>query len=248
MKSMALTTAYLDDSATDKGQPVVVVGGVVANNSSWLKIEPAWKAILKRRGVSHFHASQFENRRGEFKGWDKADKAELMEKLITLLKKQRCKVFAQGICVSAFENVIGEFPHLDTNPYILCLESCVSQMMTWIQRKRHAQPMLIVIEAGQSHHKSRYMRKWQEQLRVLEMQRRYKIKRILTVSKRECILLETADLVAYELQKLMKNVVLDKTDHIRPSWEALEPMMIQSDFGMVLEDMQMRKTLKSCRL
>lgn len=245
---MASLTAYIDDSGSDRGQPVVVIGGVVANDSSWGKIEPAWRAILEKYGVGSFHASKLEQRYGEFRGWSKGDRAELMAKLIGLLRSQRCKVFAYGVNVEVFSEVIDELPHLDANPYILCLEAYISVLMTWVQRKSHAQPMVIMIEAGQSHHNSRYMRKWQQQLRTIEMRDQYRVDSIVTMFKSQNVLFEAADLVAYEMYKMFKSVILNKTDHSRPSWGALETMAIEQASGLILTEDQMRTTLKSCKL
>ncbi|HEV2180502.1 MAG TPA: hypothetical protein VGR59_09285, partial [Gemmatimonadaceae bacterium] len=73
---MNLYSAFYD-AAGQETQPelhVVACAGVVATADKWRKFEAEWRDILDRFGVSEFHAKDYANRAGQFKGW-KADDA-----------------------------------------------------------------------------------------------------------------------------------------------------------------------------
>ena len=75
-KFMVLT-AYFDESGTHgRDSPKVIVGGFVADHDHWLSYESQTRALFDAYGVDVFHAKQFKDTKGPFKGWGASKKIE----------------------------------------------------------------------------------------------------------------------------------------------------------------------------
>ena len=68
---LALLKAYFDESGIHKGSPVCVVSGFVAPSKRVLYLSHDWQVnVLFKHGIDYFHAKDFAQRNGQFKGWD----------------------------------------------------------------------------------------------------------------------------------------------------------------------------------
>src|SRR2546422_958472 len=66
-RMLAVLIAYIDESGAHGGpDDVFTVGGFVARDERWRRIEGTWNRLLARRV---FHMVDFENRCGEFEDW-----------------------------------------------------------------------------------------------------------------------------------------------------------------------------------
>jgi len=70
--------AYLDDSGTHKGSPVIVLGALVGTPAQWEKFEIDWKIKLNspvpgKPPLKAFHLSHCRNKHGEFSSYNNAE-------------------------------------------------------------------------------------------------------------------------------------------------------------------------------
>ena len=72
--------AYLDESGHPSDHDgVVTVAAVVSDEQGWCAFEEQWAHALQQYGISTFHMTDYENRRGEFRQWGRhAKKARLL--------------------------------------------------------------------------------------------------------------------------------------------------------------------------
>ncbi len=80
-----ILTAYLDESGTHQGSPIMVMGGWVATADCWNEIDLAWNSILARDGLSHIHATKLVNGNGEFRGWSEDRRLALIDELTEIV-------------------------------------------------------------------------------------------------------------------------------------------------------------------
>ena len=74
--------AYLDDSGTDNQSPIVLMAGYVARLRDWMRFESRGRKLLKQAGVNGpFHAKEFQNNNGAFKGWKPAKQLAFVTEL-----------------------------------------------------------------------------------------------------------------------------------------------------------------------
>lgn len=239
---MAFLSAYIDDSGKPELE-VVYVGGAVATTASWLVLEPAWTELLRKHGVKAFHASDFNNKLGEFFGWTEERKRALSIPLINLIIEAQCWLFGMGCRTCDFRMVKPEFPNVKVNVYELCVELCINRLMDWAKKQDDVEPIQVNIEGGNKH-TSFLIRKWIEQLESVEMQQKYRISGISILPKVQYIPFQVADLIAYEHFKLYKQYWFTDRSRIRPSMEALESRILEE--SSYIEDVkQMRSTFQS---
>ena len=109
-----MLTYYCDESyASDPQQGrkgIFVVGGFLAEEKTWTKIERRWAACNKRHGVSQYHATEVNGRRGEFKGWTDAQRNKYSKKLLEILKDQENKLCGVSIGINRkdYERLVSE--------------------------------------------------------------------------------------------------------------------------------------------
>ena len=73
----AVLFAYMDPSGTHAGSPVISISGFVADESTWIAFDEAWKGVLEKPSwpsqLSRFHITAV---RGNFRG-ERASNLEL---------------------------------------------------------------------------------------------------------------------------------------------------------------------------
>ena len=116
---MASFQAYFDESGTHDQSPMVVVVGALARKSSWDAIVPRWSAVLKRFGVTCFHATDLNNSRGEFDGWGRSDRRELYRRLFKVIKSEPVMEIGNAVPRAVLNTVKKDFPRLRITAYQL---------------------------------------------------------------------------------------------------------------------------------
>src|SRR5207248_886678 len=106
--------------------------GFVAPASVWTdRFEPAWRAILDREAVSHFHMTDFENYRGEYEGWERDRHDQFIKDLIAVIRATDPYGIAMTLDLVAFRELANELTAIDIRkPYHLCAQWCVGVLLT----------------------------------------------------------------------------------------------------------------------
>jgi hypothetical protein len=150
---IAVFKFFLDDSARGG---VFAVGGYVAHISQWEKFEEEWRPRLRQAGVDVFHATDFYNAHGEFKGWDYKKQIKFAKLFTAIAEKQTEIGIAHAIDVAAFNELLAPIlaarywtPHGKVTPLIWCTRTVLAALVN-----RHSQfvpptqPLQIIFETG----------------------------------------------------------------------------------------------------
>ena len=117
-------TAYFDESGHSASTRVVAIGGAMTGPKQWGEVRPRWKAALDKFGVRVFHMTDFENRQGEFSGWDEDRKRGLLSELIISVENI---VFLMGAAVVVRDFKLlprtGEYGTFQ-DPWYFCYQQC----------------------------------------------------------------------------------------------------------------------------
>jgi hypothetical protein len=86
---MAMLAAYFDASGTHDGCPVITISGFIAPVGKWKTFQSKWHDIINKAGLlpnpGIFHMTDFESRKGDYKGWSDAKRLFVLKKLITAI-------------------------------------------------------------------------------------------------------------------------------------------------------------------
>lgn len=77
--------ARLDESGTDGTSSYTILAGSVATVEQWEIIEKKWADRLEVNNVSAYHAKEFNNREGDFKGWSDFKRNRFKSSLLKIL-------------------------------------------------------------------------------------------------------------------------------------------------------------------
>jgi len=201
---------YCDESYDSKSKKsdVFVVGGFVAEEDVWTKIERRWIAKNKRVGVSCFHASHINARDYEFAGWTPQRSKRYVKDLLQILRQQRRKLHAVsiGILVKDYERIISEHGRdMLGSPYIVCFKECIALIAEELHDSTHNWPKdekfsVILdrnpfqLEAIDVFYKMKDNPKWRAA---------YRLGVCTSGSTKEFVGLQPADLIAYETFRLI---------------------------------------------
>ena len=83
----SLYSAYFDESGTHAASDTVAVAGFVSNVTQWDMFSQKWGQVLKESKLEYFHMTDFENSQGQFSGWSKEEKHDLLNKLLPIISE-----------------------------------------------------------------------------------------------------------------------------------------------------------------
>jgi hypothetical protein len=115
---------FIDESYGGEAVPKIFsLSCMVANNSEWVFHEWDWVSLLEstntelesqgRPRISRFHASDFSNSLGEFRGWSKEEKVEFSQRLIAIFRKHPAHIYGYDI---PLQLMVDEMPETKANP------------------------------------------------------------------------------------------------------------------------------------
>jgi hypothetical protein len=208
---------FFDESGCHAAAKILTVGGWVATLSEWEKFERQWRLALKREGVSEFHFTDFDNNRGEYRGWSKERKEGFIKRIFKVLDSRDLKGFSGAIHIPDFKEVTqGSGTQLEEkpSPYLICQQYCIEMISKTINQKVYYvfdQQLELdhpaVVNFYQT--KNRFP-EWGEKMAGISFQ-----------SKSDFVELQAADLLAYETAKSTHNRFFDPTRPVRKSMLAL---------------------------
>jgi hypothetical protein len=147
-----LFAAYFDASGKEDTFTFLTVGGAGSPVKKWIRFEKQWSDVLRREGVSEFHATDFASSKGEYKGWkgDKARRSKFVCDLSKIIKENTNKLFLATVEMEAWRDVNNEYclEEFFCSPYSLAGFTVVEQAMKWAQNKRVGTPLKIFFEDG----------------------------------------------------------------------------------------------------
>lgn len=192
---MATWIAYCDGSGTHAESTFVTAGIVLATTNTWKKLQPRWLGVLRTYGLNRYHASDFNNSKGDFERLTRESQLLCHVELIATLSRVNLQFVTHSIRRSEFELALREMPQVQRiEPYDYLLEVGILGIKNWGEKKGLNATIDVVIESGERHGSN-----------VFKILRKAcckgvlgKILHISISTKDDCLPLQIADLIAYE--------------------------------------------------
>ena len=96
----------MDESGIHDNSPVLTVAAYVARPKDWRVWTKKWNAA--KRPIKVFHAVDCANLRGEFKGWNVADRDVLVAKILPVIANGGLEGVVIGIHMDEFRKAVGD--------------------------------------------------------------------------------------------------------------------------------------------
>lgn len=122
VRKFLMLKAYIDDSCVGKG-PVYVLGGGLADGSTWAKVSAAWDDVLRiRPRIKYFKFEEAVNLKKQFSGISEESPDEKMLLLYELLQEYKVIFLSCSVREDVFTDWYSRLPDESfSNPYILLL-------------------------------------------------------------------------------------------------------------------------------
>jgi hypothetical protein len=131
--------AYFDESGHPADCSLLTVAALVAPEKAWAAFEGKWRRILRRYRVTVFHMTDYENRQGEFAGWDIDKRIAFISDLAAIIKNTIVYGVAASIPMPFWKDSIGAFLSDERSkrtrqvPYIHLLGSCIEDIEEFVK-------------------------------------------------------------------------------------------------------------------
>lgn len=210
---------YLDESGTHDDSPVIVVAGYIARPSHWGRWTTDWNRAKGRIRV--FHSAQCNQFKGEFEGWSRDGRDNLVKGLIKVIADHEMVGVAVGMDLDAFVQAVSGYPKvvaLFQEPYGACFQWLLMTTLIHLNRYEPGRPLALVHEVNDykqiALNAFEWAKNWSKEAGLSN-----ELVSLTFGDKATYPPLQSADVLAYEANRLLRN----PEKHDRPSWKALNP-------------------------
>lgn len=190
----------------------------MAGPKQWGEVRLRWQTALAQFGVEVFHMTDFENRQGEFRGWDETQKRALLSELMHSFEDDLWYFIGASAVVRDFNRLPLKVPLVFQDPWYFCYQNCFQEALT---PDFIFDPEFAGVEREYANIRACFFEehrqfKWGPVLFALahETDRKRGISRRAGIvgwgSKKTSVHFQLADLVAYELRKHVENAVFSE--------------------------------------
>jgi len=195
----SLYAVYFDESGTHVGSDVVTVAGFVSNIPQWKEFSKKWQQVLTDSGLACFHMSDFESARGEFDGWLRDKRQNLLNKLLSIIQEHTFWSVGCSVTRHSFESILSDAAKkICGDAYGLAALSCWRHLGLFL--RQHDAWMECTMEAGAKGAGALQLI-FEEDVKFQEWSDEHRILRLSFAHKRNFPPLQAADIIAYELCK-----------------------------------------------
>ena len=151
-KLFMLNTAFFDEANTHGPSPTIIMACFLANAREWVLFSRRLRGLQRRYGFKMFHATDFTNKKGEFKRWDDAKCLKLVEELTELVRDNLTEGITVHLERDRYEEEYRKPPipakmNLDSQ-YGVCFRACMHQIYGVVHKDGKKDRLDIVIEDG----------------------------------------------------------------------------------------------------
>jgi hypothetical protein len=207
---------YMDESGVHDGSPVVTVGAYFGRPKQWETFTKRWNA--KKRPIKVYHATDAQNLRGEFKGWDNADRDKLVAGLLPVIPASGIAGIVIGIQMDQFSAEMKIHPDLRKmfgSPYTACFQWTVQRTLELQRGVKNRERLAFFHERNDYETEATDSFEWVKKngnAKDIEMSLKFG-------TKQDYVPLQAADVLAYEGNRRLRDP--DRPE--RKSFKALSP-------------------------
>jgi hypothetical protein len=227
---------YIDESG-DKETGLVTLSCLAGHWSNFFWFENDWKKILERKNkqlktqgrqeLSRFHATDWSTKRREFEGWTDEEKISFIDEFIALFHRYPLVTTSESLIrrdlIEVFPESVGRVEHLAYSLLLIYLVSYLDKRL--LGDKRYLTDRIALI-----HDETQYKAVLRDTFEGLKndvgIVNRARFVSIESKGWKEEVLLQAADLIAYEnykvIERRMAGVEMRKT---------MKRILLSSNFG-----------------
>lgn len=225
----AMFAAYFDEAGgVDLGY--MVVAGYVASVEAWEQFEINWKLFLAKFDVPYLHMKEFSHSKGCFSGWkdDEPRRVRFLAMAAEIINQHTKRAFESIVSYEDFESVDKLFALRErfNSPYALAGRTCIGVANGWARNPQTKALDIEYIFEDRGPDKSGLVKAVEALPPYLPTpafhpSRDEQPTKNRPYARRGLVQLQAADYLAYEVRKVVYNVVHNKSRIPRKSLQAL---------------------------
>ena len=128
-----MLTAFVDDSASEDTDKLLVLAGYVHNATSWEAFSDDWqKAIDETPRVAYFKMREAESLRGEFLGWEPIARNAKIHALADVIDKHKPWSIESYMSKAQHDSIVGHIvPYDIRHPYLDLFYALILKVAQW---------------------------------------------------------------------------------------------------------------------
>ena len=222
---------YIDESY-NKDRTVFVLSCLLSTGSEWAHIVNKWKRCLRhknkelvtagRKPISRYHASESNARDNEFEGWNKDELREFSIKLISILGGRGTDTAAYCVNLNELRNIFMEKAKEDVlvPAYDLLTQYVVTELGSRYERVLDQNVKITLFHDWAGKYNAVISNAFSRLIDQPDFRFKSLFTTIAPLHWEDCIALQPADLVAFEMMKAEQQRLVGRKA-LRPSLQSL---------------------------
>ena len=204
-----MLAAYVDESGHSSDSRIVAMGGVLGNHVHMETLADRWQKMRERHHFDVLHMVDLESFAGEFRGWTREQREALLADVFDCLKDLWIVPFGSVIIVEQYRNLLPEVAQRAfMDPWFMCFQMCVfeaAKTVIWHKDDPNPKEKLAFFHDRQFQYQGRAVTAFHYIKETNEFG--YRLGSIKSGSMADIIQLQMADVVAFEIRKLVENAI-----------------------------------------
>lgn len=248
-KILVMLSAYFDASYTERGKPLVVIGGCVARASRWKTFQVEWQEMLDQEGLQFFHMTDCGAYQGPYTNWNKEKHDHFMKKVTAIISRRIELAVSRAVLVEDFDWALPKNRNLTGyNSFTFCAIQSLQGIAQWANRHNIEGPIAYIFEGGdgQDHELlalKNHIEESEDRMRLFRWSGLHIVPKIMNdkVPPFPLTPLQAADVWAFEIRKEMENFHIpgQPLREFRRSTNALMQGAGEEDCGFLTRDILM---------
>jgi len=123
LSHVAIFKAFCDESYTHHASDkrIYSIAGFIGSPEAWAPFSERWMALLRPKGLTHFHMTAYENNSGPFENMPADEAAALFNSLIDVIVDTDIYPFAASLEIEKWDELPDDAKESGRNPYMVLL-------------------------------------------------------------------------------------------------------------------------------
>ncbi|WP_168196025.1 DUF3800 domain-containing protein [Novosphingobium sp. EMRT-2] len=217
---MIFAEAYVDESGTHDGSPMLTVAGYMFKREQARRFSRDWEKVLSKHGLPFAHQTDCATGNGHYKAMCKDERITVQSALIEHIKRRTIFGFGVSVDPRAYTEIVG-IENNAPSAYTFALQGCFTIIRRWVERTNFAGYIAYVFEAGHASEAeaARYIRDALLKSDSAKQKHRYVSHNF--IDKRFALPLQAADMLAWQYHHYLARRIEKGITNPRADFSAL---------------------------
>jgi len=197
----------MDESGHSADSRIVAMGGVMGSHVHMESLADSWRELKEHHKFNVFHMTELEGHSGEFTHWSKDQREALLADIFSAIKDLWIIPFGSAVIIEGYR-ILPELNLAFSDPWFICFQLCVAEVaMSQMGHRDDPTPKdkIAVFHDRQMEYQGRAVSAFNYLKDSTSFGHR--LGTITSGSMADVIQLQLADLIAFEIRKLIENAI-----------------------------------------